>query len=168
MARKCFYSFHYKKDNWRVSTVRSIGAVEGNKSALDNDWEKVTKGGDKKIKEWIDKQMEVRTCTVVLAGSQTADRKWINYEIKKSWEDGKGVLVVFIHNLKDSEGNQSSKGSNPLYYVNIKVKDEDKKLSTIAKAYNPDETDSTKVYKYIKDNIENWIEEAIKIRKEYK
>lgn len=109
MARKCFYSFHYKKDNWRVSQVRNIGAIEGNKPASDNDWESITKGGDKKIKEWIDEQMKGRTCTVILAGSQTADRKWINYEIKKSWEDGKGVFVIFIHNLKDSEGNQSSK-----------------------------------------------------------
>ncbi|MEW8354447.1 MAG: TIR domain-containing protein [Candidatus Thiodiazotropha sp.] len=25
MARKCFYSFHYNPDNWRVSTVRNIG-----------------------------------------------------------------------------------------------------------------------------------------------
>lgn len=167
MARKCFYSFHYKKDNWRVSQVRNIGAIEGNKPASDNDWESITKGGDKKIKEWIDEKMKGRTCTVILAGSQTADRKWINYEIKKSWEDGKGVFVIFIHNLKDSEGNQSSKGSNPLYYVSIKDDNINKRLSNIAKAYNPDETDSAMVYKYIKDNIENWIEEAIKIRKEY-
>ena len=58
MARKCFYSFHYKKDNWRVSQVRNIGAVEGSKTVKDNNWEKVTKGGDKKIKEWIDEQMK--------------------------------------------------------------------------------------------------------------
>lgn len=168
MARKCFYSFHYEKDNWRVSQVRNIGAIEGNKPASDNDWESITKGGDKKIKEWIDEQMKGTTCTVILAGSQTADRKWINYEIKKSWEDGKGILVVFIHNLKDSKGESSSKGNNPLYYVNVKVEDKDKKLSTIVKAYNPDKTDSKEVYKWIEDNIEDWIEEAIEIRKEYK
>jgi hypothetical protein len=166
MARKCFYSFHYKKDNWRVSQVRNIGVVEGNKPATDNDWESITKGGEKKIKEWIDNQMKGRTCTVVLAGSQTADRKWVNYEIKKSWEDGKGVLVVFIHNLKDSSGHQSSKGSNPLYYVKVKINNEEKRLSTIAQAYDPDKTDSKKEYEYIQDNIEDWIEEAIKIRKE--
>ena len=38
MARKAFYSFHYKNDNWRASTVRNIGSVEGNKPASDNDW----------------------------------------------------------------------------------------------------------------------------------
>ena len=168
MARKCFYSFHYKKDNWRVSQVRNIGAVEGSKTVKDNNWEKVTKGGDKKIKEWIDEQIKGRTCTVILAGSDTADRKWINYEIKKSWDDNKGVVVIFIHNLKDSNEKQSSKGNDPLFYVNVKIGKEEKRLSTIAKAYNPDETDSEKVYSYIKENIEKWIEEAIEIRKNYK
>ncbi len=168
MARKCFYSFYYKKDNWRVSQVRNIGVVEGNQPAKDNDWESITKGGEKKIKEWIYEQMKGRTCTVVLAGSQTADRQWINYEIKKSWEDGKGVLVVFIHNLKDSKGEVSSKGNNPLYYTSIKVNNEEKRLSTIAKAYDPEGKTSNDVYSDIKSNIESWIEEAIKIRNEYK
>lgn len=135
MARKCFYSFHYVPDNWRVSQIRNIGAIEGNKPASDNDWETITTGGDKKIKEWISTQMKGRTCTIILAGSNTANRKWINYEIVKSWDDSKGVLVIFIHNLKDKNGNQCSKGSNPLYYINHGLTG--KRLSTIAKAYDP-------------------------------
>lgn len=164
MARKCFYSFHYKPDNWRVSKVRNIGAIEGNKPASDNDWETITGGGDKKIKEWITEQMKGRTCTIILAGSNTADRKWINYEIVKSWDDGKGVLVIFIHNLTDSDGNQCSKGANPLYYITHAPTK--KRLSTIAKAYDPPRTTSKGVYSYIEDNIEAWIEEAIQIRKD--
>lgn len=163
MARKCFYSFHYVPDNWRASTVRNIGKIEGNKPASDNDWETITKGGETKIKSWIAEQMKGRTCTVVLAGSNTADRKWINYEIKKSWDDGMGVVVIFIHKLKNSDGEQSSKGNNPLYYVND---NSGKRLSTIAKAYDPPFETSKKVYDHIAENIEGWIEEAIKIRNE--
>ena len=69
MARACFYSFHYKPDSWRAATVRSIGAIDGNKPATDNDWESVTKGGDAAIKKWISDQMQGRSCTVVLVGS---------------------------------------------------------------------------------------------------
>ena len=65
MARKCFFSFHYVPDNWRASTIRQIGAIEGNQPALDNDWETVTKGGDAAIQKWIDSQMEGRTCAVI-------------------------------------------------------------------------------------------------------
>ncbi len=162
MARKCFYSFHYKPDNWRVSKIREIGAVEGNKPALDNDWETVKGGGDKKIKEWIFNQMNGRTCTVILAGSNTADRKWINHEISQSWKKGMGIVVIFIHNITDRNEKQCSKGENPLYYVTHSPTK--KRLSSIAKAYDPLGTTSKDVYSYISDNIEEWIEEAIEIR----
>lgn len=152
MDRRVFYSFHYAPDNWRVSQIRNIGAIEGNKPASDNDWETITKGGDKKIKGWIENQMKERTCTIVLAGVNTANRKWINHEIVKSWDDGKGVLVIFIHNLKDKEGKQCSKGANPLYYITHSPTK--KRLSTIAKAYDPPRTTSRGVYSYIEDNID--------------
>ena len=162
MARKCFYSFHYIPDNWRVSKIRNIGTVEGNKPASDNDWEKVTGGGDKKIKEWITGQMKGRTCAVILAGSNTANRKWINYEIKESWDDGMGVVVIHIHNLTNVLGKQSSKGTNPLYYVTHEPTG--KRLSVIASAYDPPRSTSKGVYSYISDHIEDWVEEAIQIR----
>lgn len=163
MARKVFYSFHYLPDNWRASKVRNIGVIEGNQPAKDNDWESITNGGDTKIKNWIAEQMKGRTCTVILAGKNTADRKWINYEIIKSWNDGLGVLVIYIHNLTDSTGNQTTKGANPLSYIIHGPSKE--KLSTIAKAYDPPKTVSADVYNYISDNIEQWIEDAIAIRK---
>ena len=164
MVRRCFYSFHYKPDVWRVAKIRNIGAVEDNKPATDNDWESITGGGDAKIREWIANQMTGRTCTVVLIGSGTANRKWINYEISESWNKGKGVVGIHIHNLENSRGEQSSKGSNPLYYVTFTGSG--KRLSTVAKTYDPPRTTGQGVYSYIADHIESWIEEAITIRNE--
>lgn len=92
LARRCFYSFHYMPDNWRVAIVRSIGIIEGNKPATDNDWESVEKAGDTAIKSWIAAQMKGRSCTVVMVGTNTADRKWINHEIIRSWNEGMGVV----------------------------------------------------------------------------
>lgn len=162
MARKVFYSFHYLPDNWRVSQVRNIGAIEDNKPAKDNDWETVTKGGDKAIEKWIDAQMTGRSCVVVLIGSATANRKWINYEIKKAWDSGKGLLGVHIHGLKNSDGKNSTKGVNP--FDGFTLKNGTKNLSSVVKTYDPPGSDSTAVYKHIKDNLEKWIEEAITIR----
>lgn len=164
MARKVFYSFHYLPDAWRTSQVRNIGVVEGNKPASDNDWETVKKSGDAAIKKWIDDQLDGRSCTVVLIGKDTANRKWINYEIDKSWKDGKGVLGIYIHNLKDSSGSQSSKGNNPFDYLTTAT---GTKLSTIVKAYDTGYTTSTYVYDDIASNLSSWIEEAIKIRNQY-
>ena len=57
MARKVFFSFHFKPDSWRAAKVRNIGLVEGNQPVSDNDWEKVKGGGDPAIKKWIAGQL---------------------------------------------------------------------------------------------------------------
>jgi hypothetical protein len=162
MARRVFYSFHYVPDNWRASQVRNIGAIEGNQPARDNDWETITRGGDEAIKKWIDGQMNGRSCVVVLIGSGTANRKWINHEIIKGWDAGKGVLGVHVHNLKNSAGSTCAKGANP--FDHITHGPTGRKLSAIAKAYDPLGTSSTDVYSRIKNNLEAWIETAIDIR----
>ena len=161
MARKCFFSFHYVPDSWRASQVRNIGAIEGNKPVTDNKWEEIKKGGDAAIKKWIDDELSGKSCLVVLAGSNTADRKWVNYEIEQAWNAKKGVVAIYIHNLKDINGNQSAKGKNPL--LGFKLKNGNY-ISTYAKDYDPPYSISTNVYSHISDNIEKWVEEAINIR----
>ena len=163
MARRVFYSFHYKPDNWRAAQVRNMGIVEGNAPASDNDWETVTSGGEAAIREWINDQMFGKSCTIVLIGSQTAGRKWIKYEIEKAWNDGKGLLGIYIHNLKNGLGNQSVKGGNPLNGFSVAGE----QLSDIVRAYDPPYKSSTYVYAYIENNIADWIEKAIQIRGKY-
>jgi len=164
MARRAFYSFHYKPDNWRAATVRNIGSVEGNKPASDNDWESVTKGGDDAIKQWIADQMDGRSCTVVLIGTNTANRKWINYEIVKSWNDKKGIVGIHIHGLKDSNQETSTKGNNPFDYIDYG--DTGKKLSSVVKCYNPGGSTSQERYDWIAKHLENAVEEAVQIRRD--
>ena len=163
MARRAFYSFHYKADNWRASQIRNMGVIEGNRPVTDNDWEEIKRGGDEAIKRWIDGQMKGKSVVIVLIGSRTAGRKWIKYEIKRGWELGKGVLGIYIHNLKDKEGNQSTKGRNPFDDFTL----DGKKLSEIVKAYDPPYSTSKNVYDYIKNNLEDWVEKAIEIRGRY-
>lgn len=162
MARRTFYSFHYKPDNWRASQVRNMGVVDGNRPCSDNDWETITKGGDDKIKKWIAEQLDGKSCVIVLIGANTAGRKWINYEIVKGWDDGKGVVGVYAHNLLDSDKKQATKGDNP--FASIKYGSTGKMLSSIVKAYDPPYTTSTNVYDYIKKNLSDWVEEAVTIR----
>lgn len=162
MARKVFTSFHYIPDNWRANQVRNIGKIEGNPIASTNKWEEVTKGGSKAIEKWIDDNMSGKSCVIVLVGENTAGRKWIKYEIKKAWEDGRGIFGIYVHNLKDSNGLQASKGSNPFDDFSIN----NKSMASIVKCYNPPFKTSTDVYDYIKTNIEDWIEKAIEIRNE--
>lgn len=163
MARKVFTSFHYQPDNWRANQIRNMGKIEGNGIVSSNKWEEVTNGGNKAIEEWIADNMHGKSCVVIFVGENTVNRKWINHEIEKAWKDGRGLVGIYVHNLKDSSGNQSNKGSNPFdgYEVN------GKSLSSIVKCYNPPYSTSTYVYEHIESNIEDWIEEAIEIRSNY-
>src|SRR5690348_896329 len=113
VARKVVYCFHYKPDCWRVSQVRNMGVVEGSPLLSGNEWEEVEQGGDTAIRAWIDENMKGTSCAVVLVGSKTAGRKWVDYEIESAWNAKKGVLGIYIHNLKDEARQQATKGANP-------------------------------------------------------
>jgi hypothetical protein len=162
MARRCFYSFHYANDVVRASQVRQIGAIEGNRPATDNDWESVTRGGDQAIQRWIGDQLYGRSCTILLVGEATANRKWINYEIKRSWDEGMGIVGIRIHGLKNFQGAISSIGGNP--FDHITHGPTKKALSSIVKCYNPPGGDSKERYAWISNNLANAVEEAIAIR----
>ena len=158
MAKKCFLSFNYKPDCWRVSQVKKIGAIEEQPLLDPNDWESIKKNGDVAIEKWIADNMKGKDCLVVLVGEKTAGRRWVKYEIKKAWKDGLGVLAIHIHNLKNSVGEQATKGSNP--FTGLTVDGE----TVTGKVYDPPYRISTNVYDHIKENISTWIDDAVKAR----
>jgi hypothetical protein len=158
-TKKVFYSFHFDNDVMRVQQIRNIGVIEDNKPVAANDWEEVKKKGNAAIEKWIDDNMKYRSCVVVLVGSQTASRQWVQYEIIKGWNDGKGVVGIYIHNIKCPRNGKCNQGSNP--FDNITFNNDGRKLSSVVKCYNPNSYDA---YNDIADNLENWIDEAIAIR----
>ena len=166
MARRVFYSFHYEKDFWRVNQVRNIGALQQNQPVQKNAWEKVKRSGDAAIKRWIHEQMRGRSCVVVLIGEETHKRKWVLHEIKHGWEQGKGVLGVYIYNLLDQDGKRARKGENPLE----KVSHKGTPLSELAPTYDPGVFMGLMVrdpFTDIRRYLEGWVEEAIEARKRF-
>lgn len=159
MAKKCFLSFHYKPDNWRVQQIKQMGAIEEQPLLAANKWEEIKKNGDAAIEKWIADNMKGKDCLVVLVGEKTAGRRWVKHEIRTAWAKGMGMLAIHIHNLADSEGNQSKKGADP--FTGITVDGETVK----GKVYDPPYTLSKNVYNYIAENIESWVDAAIKARK---
>ena len=157
--RQVFFSFEYNKDFWRASQIRNMGKVDNSSTFSDNDWEEVKEKTDSKIKEWINTQLAKRSCLVVLVGETTSGRKWINYEIQKAYELNKGIVGIYIHGLEDRDGKQTSKGNNPFYHIYIGKNKE--RLSKYVDCYDPPYKTSKYVYGYIKDNIEQYIEDAI-------
>lgn len=147
MARDVFVSFHYSKDAWRVQQIINIDQFDGTKLFDQNDWEDVKRksGG---IEKWINNEIANSACTIVLIGEDTADRKWVKYEINESIRQGKGLIGIYIHNLKDEERNVSSKGDNPFVGIDSNIP-----------VFTPKADDA---YDDIKNNIQSWIEKGIR------
>jgi hypothetical protein len=156
--RQIFYSFHFDNDVMRVQLIRNMGVLEGNSPASPNEWETIKRRGNSAIQTWIDNAMYYRSCVIVLVGSETATRKWVEYEIAKAWEEQKGLFGIYIHNLSDPNTGTCTKGENP--FKQFKLSD-GILLSQHVKCYNPNPKDA---YNDIKENITNWIEAAINSR----
>ena len=80
-------------------------------------------------------------------------RKWVKYEIEKAWNEGRGVLGIYIHNLKCPNNGKSKQGANP--FDSFTLDKGTKKLSSVVKCYNPNSTDA---YNSIKNNIKAGLE----------
>lgn len=116
MIRRVFFSFHHKRDVWRVSQVRNCGLGRDREAVGFWDaaeWEKLKLQGERAVRQWIDDNFVSTSVTSVLIGFETWQRPWVRYEIIKSLEQGKGLLGIHIHNIKNSLGQPDMQGSNP-------------------------------------------------------
>lgn len=117
MARKVFFSFHYQRDSWRVAQVRNSNVISTFEKSPFYDaveWEKIKRQGDKAIENWIETQLKGTSVTVVLVGAETANRRWVKHEIRRSIELNKGLIAVFINGIRDQNENTDVRGSNPV------------------------------------------------------
>jgi len=160
---KIFYSFHYDLDVFRVQQIRNIGALEGNEPVKPNEWEEVRKKGVAAVEKWIDETMKDRECVVVLIGKETSERSWVRSEICKGWNSKKGVVGIYIHNLKCPSAAKAgkvatcAKGNNPFSAIEIGKKS----LSDFVMCHDPSATDA---YGDIVKNLESWVKAAIAAR----
>jgi hypothetical protein len=106
VARRVFFSFHYDRDVWRANQVRNCNVVAGADIAgfFDHsEYEEAKKKGREGIERMINRNLRNTSVTVVLIGTETANRPWVRYEIKKSIEQNNGLLGIRIHHLKNKD-----------------------------------------------------------------
>lgn len=117
MARRVFFSFHYERDIWRANQVRNSWVTKPDREDAGfwdaASWEEVKRKGEEAIKQWIRRQMDGTSVTIVLIGTETSERKYVQYEIQHSWDRGNGLIGVYIHNLKDKNGRTDMMGADP-------------------------------------------------------
>lgn len=149
-----FYSFHYDRDIKRVKLIENMRALDFQKVLNHQEWEQVKKGGDTAVRNWIDSQMLYKNAVIVLIGKETSSRRWVKYEIKKSWEDKRPLLGIRIHGLSSMGDGADPKGSNPFDVVagvyGVPVFD------PTQTDWRTGKIDTKATYNYLADNLKSW------------
>ncbi len=125
MARRAFFSFHYIPDCWRAAIVRNAWVTKDREDAgfFDSaDWEKAKKS-DVALKTFIGKQLNGTSVTCICVGTETAYRRWVRYEIQRSFVEGRGLLATRVHQLKNAKGETASYGPNPFEAIWVEILD---------------------------------------------
>ena len=160
VARSSFVSFHYERDHWRVQQVLRMGALEGQQELPSQQWEAVKKRGRPAVEEWINTQMAYKQAVVVLIGSETASRPFVQYEIGRAWSIKKPLLGISIHGLKNAAGQTDSPGPNP--FTQFGFSDSSRTYADYVPVFDPAAhtgklyPTSTDIYAAIKANIASW------------
>jgi len=109
-SKNVFISHHHKDDKavtdftnllaGKDYVIRnsSIRAKPSNTERLNQ-----KKVSDATIERLIKMKMAWAGTVIVLVGSETHERKWVNWEIEQAHKQGKAILGVFMQGAKDSD-----------------------------------------------------------------
>ena len=133
MARSIFFSFHYDDvSSFRANVVRNSWVTMRDRTAhfIDKSmWEEAERKGVLALKKLIENGLKGTSVTVILVGSNTFLRKWVKYEIVKSFVEGKGILPIYINRIPSRNEGIKVKGVNPLERLTVDVSSDCKTLT---------------------------------------
>jgi hypothetical protein len=132
MARNVYFSFHYQDViDFRANVVRNSGKFR--RKGVDfrdgSIWEEAEEKRVGSIKKLIDSELKGSGVTCVLIGSETFSRRFVRYELVKSFEQKKGQLGVGINWIKDKFGNIKPKGKNPFEYLRLNISEDGRNIN---------------------------------------
>jgi len=94
---------------------------------------------------------------VVLLDAETAERDWVDHEIRRSWKRGNALVGLRVHQMKNHEGKTDMAGPNPLDEIRL---EDGTPLSAVSKTYDWVDDDG-------RNNLGKWVEEAFQARQAY-
>jgi len=123
MARNVYFAFdHEDVKSFRANVVRNSWVMSKYKFKDSSIWEESKEKSVTKLKDLIDGSLVGTSVTCVLTGSNTYNRRFVRYEIVKSFAMKKGLLSVGINWIKDKYGNTKLwPGNNPFEYLKLEI-----------------------------------------------
>lgn len=120
VARRTFFSFHYKPDVTRAWVVRNSWVAKVAQGEREDAgffdssvFEATEREGVEILKRFLRDGLQNSTVTCVLVGAETTLRRWVRYEIVRSFIRGNGLLAVRVHTIAGFNKLQCAEGANP-------------------------------------------------------
>src|SRR4029453_16714808 len=122
MAKRVFFSFHYKDVvDLRANVVRNHGLTKDDNAGFFDAslWESVKRNGPAALKRLINGGLEKTSGTCVLFGSEKYGRPWGAYESLKNFRRGNSLFGIHINGIKGRDQVTKPLGPNPLESVGV-------------------------------------------------
>ena len=126
MAKRIFFGFHYEDvKTFRANVVRNHWLTK--KDSQDagffdaSIWEGAQKHGDQAVKRLINSNLGNTSVTCALVGSETWNRRWVRYEILKSYDRDNLLFGVHINSIKDKNQQTFGQGRNVFDYLGFVI-----------------------------------------------
>lgn len=103
MARRVFFSFHYQPDVFRANVVKNAWVGRDREDAgffNASVVEATKKTSDDALRAFLRKGLEGASVLCALAGTETASRRWVRFEVLQALRDGRGIMEIAIHGIK--------------------------------------------------------------------
>lgn len=120
MPRRTFFSFHYKPDVSRAWVVRNSWVTKVAQGTREDAgffdssvFEASQRESDDALKRFLREGLKNTSVTCVLVGAETSLRRWVRYEIFRSFMRGNGLLAVRLHTIGALHGQASAAGADP-------------------------------------------------------
>jgi hypothetical protein len=120
VARRTFFSFHYKPGvtrAWGVRNSRVTRVAQGDREDAgffdSSVFEAAKRESDDALKRFLREGLKNTSVTCVLVGAETSLHRWVRYEIFRSSMRGNGLLAVRIHTIRALNSPATAAGANP-------------------------------------------------------
>jgi hypothetical protein len=153
-----FYMFDTENDLFRARKVTPAAHEQSSDTApAELDYDTMADYRDDEVRDWIDEQLALASCLVVLIGQHTASQHWVKYAIGVARNLDKPMIGVTIDKLTDAEGNQGVSGANPFASAGMSAR----ALSAV-EIYEPQFATSAFARAYIRYALPTWVELAVR------
>ncbi len=133
MAKRVYFCFYYGDvETFRANVVRNhdLTKESGRAGFFDASiWEDAELHGDSAVKGLINSSLENTTVTCALIGTETWRRRWVRYELLKSYDRSNALFGVHINSVPDKNKQTFAQGRNPFDYLGFVISNDGKKLT---------------------------------------